>query len=379
MEKELYQSSKILKIYSLPCVTSVSIPYLNLFYGAIAEYGIYNVGEFQPTIRWIKTNQKKIEAIHIHWPEKIWRMEYTPMHNAFKGVKGYYAFRRMSLRIWGILGLFMFVRVLRLLKKNNFKIIWTAHELEPHSSLGRIDHIGYQKLAACSDLVIVHSQASKQLFFSQYGVFQKIIVMRHGNFKDAYPKPRPKEVVLTELGLDKTLPIVCLLGALRSYKGIDLALQVAAKFVNKVNFLIGGPPLDHFIVDAMMGQVKQMNNVLMIPRALTKQEFADLAGASEAFLLPYTNITTSGVMHAAFTFGSGIVATSLPYFQEALQEHPECGRLAQNYNADSFVEAINSYLEIPEMRRIAAARKFTDETNWAKVIKPVVAFIKDWK
>lgn len=355
------------------------VPYLNLFYDALASHDILNVCEFQPSVGWLKKNQSKIDAIHIHWPEKIWKNETGFFYRIFSAFRGYYTIRRITRRHRAYLGLWVLDNILRFAKSHKIKVIWTIHELEPHTSSGRADRLVYKRLSKSSDLIIVHSHDAEKSFISTYGPNEKIVLMRHGNFTDAYPASREKHIVLEGLNFNKNLPVIGLLGALRKYKGIDLALEMAGFLEQEVNFLIAGEPLNDFPLTETVRKVDKLNNVKLVPRSLTPQEFADYSGACNAFLLPYRNITTSGIMHAAFTFNSGIITSKLPYFEEVLQEHPDCGKIAANYTSEDFVQAIKSYLKIPIERRTCAAQIFTEQTQWKDVVIPVIEKIRSWQ
>lgn len=374
----LKQTLKIASLPALPPEPS-PLPYLNLFYNALASHGILNVCEFHPSVSWLKKNQRKIDAIHIHWPEKIWMNENGSFQQIFNNFRGYYAIRRITRRYRAYLGLLVLNNILRFAKPRKIKVVWTIHELAPHTSSGRVDRLVYKRLSKGSDLIIVHSRDAEKSFISTYGPNEKIVLMRHGNFKDAYPPPRAKHIVMEELNFNKKLPVIALLGALRKYKGIDLALEVVGFLEQEVNFLIAGEPLNDFPLTETIRKVEKLNNVKLVPKSLTTQEFADYSGVCDAFLLPYKNITTSGIMHAAFTFNSGIIASKLPYFEEVLREHPGCGKIAENYTSEDFVQAIKSYLEIPIEKRTCAAQIFTEQTQWQDVVIPVIEKIRSWQ
>jgi len=233
-------------------------------------------------------------------------------------------------------------------------------------------------LAGECDTIICHSETARDTFTQKYGLTNKTLVMRHGNWSNAYPPPRPRDIVLRDLGLKEDLPLICFLGALRSYKGADLCLDAVAKLDGRVQLVIAGSPHAGFRVRAFARRVACMENTVFIPRFLSPQEFANLASASEAFLLPYRRMTTSGVLHVAFTFHRGVVASDLPYFRESLRYNLNCGRLFRSGDATALAEAIEDYLRIPKKSRSEAAREFAERHRWDKVVLPVVERIEKW-
>ncbi len=355
------------------------LPYLSLFYDALKPHGVTLVSELVPTAGWLKRHAQEIDAIHIHWPEMIWRNENRPFFNSLRTLRGYYFFRKVTQGPRSLLGLLRLRALLRCVRLNKLRVLWTVHELEPHSGFSRVDRIGCAILARHSDLIICHSETTRNAFISMYGCAGQTLVMNHGNFQEAYPAPRPRTVVLNELGLDVNLPVVCILGTLRKYKGIDLAMDAVAELKGKVQLIIAGEPHAEFPAAAVSQRLSMLANAILIPRHLLPQEFSDLASCSEAFLLPYRKITTSGVMQAAFTFHCGIVATNLPYFQETLRGDPDCGRLSESDDPVAFAAAISEYLQIPKEVRTRAARNFSERYRWERVILPVVAAIRNFR
>ena len=373
------QSNK-LRIASLPGrpLGFDGIPYINLFYDALLPHGIEQTMELLPTAAWLRQHHAEIDIVHLHWPEKIWRGEYTFLHRRAQALRGYYYFRKWLKPVLFPLGMRDLRNFLKACKVYDIKVVWTLHELTPHSSAGKIDKDGYALLANSSDMIISHSDCASQQFISLYGNADKLVLMKHGNFRTAYPAPRPRQQVLSELGLDPQFPTVCLLGALRKYKGIELALEAVMQISEHVQLIIGGVPLGDFPLEKTIDQVKQLPKARIIPRPLSPQEFADLAAASDAFLLPYQQITTSGVMHAAFTFGCGIVATKLPYFEETMAVYPSCGCLAKSNSAEDFAQAILDFFQIPKSQRSKEIENINQQSEWKIVIQPVAEKFRQW-
>ncbi|MFZ5994961.1 MAG: glycosyltransferase [Thermodesulfobacteriota bacterium] len=369
------------RVASLPGTISVCEEgslYATIFYDSLKPHGIDCVAELVPDEAWLKQHARSFDAIHIHWPEHIWRSRHLKWAHPLRDLRGYYWFRRATHWPRSFLGLRHLRPLLNCAKNYGLRIIWTIHDLTPHEKAGWIDHVGYRILARQSDVIICHSETARNTFISTYGFADKTLVMRHGNFATAYPAPRPREFVLQDLGLKQELPLVCFLGLLRGYKGVDLCLDAIAKLGGRVQLVIAGAPHADFHVRAFSRRVSQMKNTVFIPKFLSAQEFADFASASEAFLLPYHRITTSGVLHAAFTFHRGVIASDIPFFRECLSDNDNYGRLFRTGDAAAFANAIEDYLRIPNKVRAEAAMEFAERHRWDKVVLPVVEAIKKW-
>ena len=369
------------RVASLPGPASVSadaLPYVTLFYEALRPHGIECVAELVPNAAWLERHAQELDAIHIHWPENIWRTSHWGWVRRLCGLRGVHRLRQITRLPRSLLGLHYLRQLLDCAKGHGLRIIWTFHDAQPHGRPGRLDRVGYRVVAQLCDAVICHSEASRDAFVRAYGFPSKTLIMRHGNFSSSYPPARPRNAVLHDLGLREDLPMVCSLGALRSYKGVDLCLDAAALLHGEVQLVVGGAPHSDFGMRAFSRRISRIPNAVSIPRELSPQEFSDIAGASEAFLLPYRRITTSGVLLAAFTFHRGVIASDLPYFREYLQDNADCGRLFSPNDGAALAPAISDYLTVPMAVRTAASQRMAELHSWDKVIVPVVEMIVKW-
>lgn len=352
------------------------IPYLSLFYGALEEYGVYADPDSESDIPWIKKQGSRYDGWHVHWPEQIWRGDYSGITRILQNVKGYYLFRRLTFKPRAILGIGALKRFLACARNNHIIIIWTVHDLVPHSKTNPIDRLGFRIMASQSDLIICHSQSCKSAFAGEYGHENKIMIMHHGNFQGAYPTPRPPQETIRELGLNPEKPLVCMLGGLRKYKGVSIAVDAIKRLSGSVQLILAGQPFADFPLEHYQEMLGALPYVRFFPRSLTPQEFSDFGGASEAFLLPYRKTTTSGVMMAAITFNRGFVASNLPYFEEFVGYYPNAGRLAQRRDGAAFAQSIQDYLAVPKELRLREAKRFNADHAWSDLARPVAEKIK---
>ena len=161
-------------------------PYLRLFYQALEPVGVTVAEPLKVNDDWLRGHAATVDAIHIHWPETIWRP--TP------GARG---------TLKRIVGLLSF---LRLAGRLGIKRVWTVHNIVPHEPRAGVDFLGTLALARSADLLICHSEESADAVRRRYRPRGTLVVMQHGNFAGVYPPPRPREVVLRELGLDPNRP-----------------------------------------------------------------------------------------------------------------------------------------------------------------------------
>lgn len=352
-------------------------PYIDLFYEALAPYSIELVGQLEFDRVWLSENINRFDAIHLHWPEHIWRGHTSPTLKKFSesNIRG-------AWRISGFIkkffseqlerqSLLWFEDNLKFLKCNNKKILWTWHNVEPHENLTEIDRLGLQILAEQADIIIFHSESAKAQCFEKYKINCETVIMHHGNYNGIYPEPRERQLVISELGLDPDIPIVGCIGQIRDYKGLDVAIEACALLSGRVQLLCAGKPHYQFDVKNLEKLLAKLDHYCFVPDFISDQLFSDYINACDLILLPYRKITGSGALLAALTLGKGVVASDLEYFNDLLQQVPDSGVLFPPEDCLALSRAISSYLEVDDSKRFAAAKSLADKYSWDKVVVPV--------
>lgn len=371
-------------------------PYLDLFYKALASNGIDHGGEFSLVGHWLAAeNGAGLQAVHLNWPEVLWREYRLRFPQRLRSWV-----RRRVPGAWRLLdwpnrseerdshgvglvnslaGVLYLNYLLARLRGRGVRVVWTLHNLEPHEKAGWLDRLGYRQLAQRSDLVIVHDRRTRDAFLRRFHVDTEVVVMPHGNYDGAYPRPRDRGLVLRELGLSSERPVVACLGALRNYKGLDVACEAVASLNGEVQFLCAGSPHASFDVAALEKRMQVIPNSVLAAKRLSSQEFADYAGASDLILLPYSKVTGSGALLAALTFSRPVVATDLPYFRDILEGEEEAGILVKKGDVAALAKAVRRMLAVKREAREAAARRLADRFDWRRTVQPVVQVIRGWE
>jgi glycosyltransferase involved in cell wall biosynthesis len=269
--------------------------------------------------------------------------------------------------------LLRFARFLHEARRLGVTRVWTIHNLEPHEGTSLWDRIGYRLIGRRADIVVHHSAWSMDEATRGYGVDgRRSIVMPMGTMHEAYPPPRPRDIVLAELGLDPAAPMVSCLGRMREYKGLDVAVAAVERLGGRVQLVVGGPPHAGFDVAGLRHALGRVPAAVFLPRKLSDQEFADLMAASDAALLPYRKITGSAVLLTAIGFGRAVIAADLPYFREVLATEPDAAALVAGSDPAAWAEAIDAVCSRPLDRRHNAARRLAERCSWDNAVFPLV-------
>lgn len=352
-------------------------PYTRLFYEALAPWGVRATGPFEATRAWLERHGDEFEALHFHWPEAVVRRD-TPGARRVYTARGGWRLRGPARWVSRFLNLQELRRFLRESRSRGKHVIWTCHNLTPHEAGGWAVEQGMRAVARAADLIIAHDPATLADCRRLYRPAGRLVTMSHGNYDGVYPPPRPAADVRAAIGLPLGTRLVSCVGEIRPYKGIEQACRAVARLGGAVSLLIAGYSPSPTYLREIRGEVEGRSGAVLVDRALSEQEFADVVGASDAILLPYRAITGSGAVLAAFSLGCGVVASDLPFFESLLAGHPLAGRTFRNGDVRDFAEAITAYLAVPEESRRAAARSLAAEFAWPRVIRPVADVIDEW-
>lgn len=197
------------------------------------------------------------------------------------------------LRIW-ILD-WWFIRFFKCILKTKF--IFTVHNILPRKR-NKNTFKRFHKLYEFADILIVHTQTSKNKLEKKFQIIpEKIIVMPHGilEMKVSIEKLKEAEERLNANHIFDNKIIFGALGVQNPYKGTDLLIKawressVLSTAQNAI-LLIAGKP------SGMDIPTDLPDNLLVIPRLLSNEEFKYLIDRVDVMVLPYREIEQSGVL-----------------------------------------------------------------------------------
>lgn len=329
-------------------------PYFRLMYGALDRVGIRHAGAFCVDDAWLLAHARDLDALHLHWPEWLWRPN-----------------GRSSVRV--IVGL---ARYLALARRLGLLRIWTVHNLVPHEPQWP-DRAGLWLIARQIDLFVCHSARTEQLVRRRLRPRSsaRTIVMPLGNYDGAIADPDDVGV-RSAFGLPTDRPLIGLVGQLRRYKGIETALEAMAHVGRRPHLIIAGRPVGD--VASLLERARAMgSSVTVIDRTLSEQELANLFSILDVAWLPYTRITGSAALLFALTAGVPAVASDLEFFREVLSGTPSAGRLTPAGDGAALAQATTELLAIPRDERRKAARSVAERYPWSSCVRPLAEAIRD--
>jgi glycosyltransferase involved in cell wall biosynthesis len=181
--------------------------------------------------------------------------------------------------------------ILKMLCKKS-KLLFTAHDLLPHDT-GRRFYFRYNILYHLFDGIIVHEKKTKDDITKLFNIFaKKICVIPHGmlefNVVPVSTKVHSKKFVFS------------IAGSIHYYKGIDILID--AWLLN--NELINNDSI--LLIIAGSGKlpkrsIPEKSNIKIINKLLTDEEYQSIINNTDIGILPYRQISQSGVLLSLLT------------------------------------------------------------------------------
>jgi len=288
---------------------------------------------------------RQVDQFHMHWPE--WHI-----------VPGIDAHR------WFIDGL----------RDAGVRIVWTQHNLVPHSKDPTMLPI-YALWAQAADLVIHHSRwgRDKAQGTYDYGEHTRHVVIPHGNFGPANGVTQDDTVraeVENELGLRPGAMRLAVFGAPRVEKDVELVMRAMARSSrDDIELLVLSLGDDDVVPDDPRIKAWPYE---MVARDVYDRRLL----AVDALVMPFDpagEMLTTGTIGDALGFGLATIASSWSFLSEALGD----AVITYGHSEDDLVACLEG-LDARTLEATAdAARRLAPEREWAPIAERTYAAIDE--
>ena len=209
----------------------------------------------------------------------------------------------------------LFIIQLSIIKIFGIKLIWTVHNLKNHENTHEGLEIFFSRIIArYADAIIAHGEAAKLDIQRVFKVkkIDKIVVIQHGNYLNAYKNTVYREEARHRLNLSSTdLTFLCL-GRVRPYKGVLELIESFQKLDSSLSrLIIAGTPQDKQLVNLIEKKAGGNSSIRLILRFIPDDEIQIFMNAADIVILPYRDILVSGAAILGMSFGKAIIAPRL--------------------------------------------------------------------
>ncbi len=208
----------------------------------------------------------------------------------------------------------IFVAELLILKTLGVRIVWTIHDtLNVDEQFSDLDIKLRRLTAKLANAVIVHTELAREEVTLVYQLSErdqeKIRVIPHGHYIEAYPNSMSRRDARESLGLDGDLFVFGLVGYLRPYKGVLDLIQAFRRLGGEnIRLVIAGMPFDvsfaHDIQEATRGD----DRIRLYLQFIEDEKLQVFLNAMDVLVFPYSRSLTSGSLILAMSFGKAVVA-----------------------------------------------------------------------
>ena len=197
------------------------------------------------------------------------------------------------------------------------KIVLTVHNLYPHNFNDKQKVLYRKRFNEVKNLIdtfIVHLECSKVEFCKQFGVSpEKVRIVHHGIFT-------PKNVEIVPHTCRDKINLI-MYGMQSYYKGTDIFVSalnlLPEKAKRKIHVTIVGK-IDKAYYQNLKQQTENLN-VEWIPHFVPDEVLNKKISESDLIILPYREISQSGVLLLALFFEKMLIVSDLPSFKETLE------------------------------------------------------------
>lgn len=249
---------------------------------------------------------------------------------------------------------------------NQFPIITTIHDVNPHTGSRQFDQvIARRQFFRYSDALIVHGEWAKK----QLSLPIPIFVIPHGDY--SFFTAQGPEGVLEEDGT------ILFFGRIEDYKGLQYLLMAMPD-------VIDGYPGARLVIagNGDMGRYMLLlpdeAHCTLINRFIEDGEIPTLFMKASVVVLPYIEGTQTGVVPIAYAFHRPVIVTDVGCIPEVV-EQGKTGLIVPPHDSAALAEGILMLLRNEPMRREmgeAAYRKMKRDLSWESVRGKTIAAYK---
>jgi glycosyltransferase involved in cell wall biosynthesis len=261
------------------------------------------------------------------------------------------------------------------------KVIWEVHNIIPHNA-SESDKKNSRWFYEKCDALIFHSERdlcrSREMLKTDASKIN--IVIPHGNFNGSYENRISKKEARKILSIPDEKRVILCFGFIRRNRGYEYLMEATEKMEN-IEVVIAGKTLEKNVYEELLACVKTRKDVKIYGGFIPDNEVQVYFNACDFVVLPYTEITTSGVIPLAYAFSRPVITTDIGGLRDVVNK--ETGILVPVADAHALRGAMERLFvaDLEKMGRDAhdfAEKEFSWESN-AQKIKRLYELVTDSK
>lgn len=141
---------------------------------------------------------------------------------------------------------------------------------------------------------------------------------------------------------------VLFFGFIRSSKGVDIIARLAETELNseanpKLNFIIAGNDPNNLVRHLRKSHMNNSKALSLLLRYINDDELKYLFTLSDCVILPYKQISQSGVLEMAVRFRKPVITSSLDYFRDFFSRFPSFGIYCKSNSVEEYLDILTDF------------------------------------
>jgi len=252
------------------------------------------------------------------------------------------------------------------------KVIWEMHNILPHG-YAESDKKNCQWFYEKADAIIFHSgrdiQRAKDLFNTNTDKIHTIVP--HGNFNGSYENTISKKEARRHLNIPENDRALLCFGFIRKNRGYEYLIDAAKDMKNTI-IVIAGKLEDRDIYRSLLAYEKRLPQLRVFVKWIPDEEIQYYFNACDIVVLPYTDITTSGVIPLAYAFSRPVITTDIGGLRDIVND--DTGMIVPARDVEALRNAIENIFsrDLLAMGKCAyeySRKEFSWESNSQKIME----------
>ncbi|MFD2191866.1 glycosyltransferase [Pistricoccus aurantiacus] len=230
-------------------------------------------------------------------------------------------------------------KLLRRIKENGHKIVWTVHNVLPHETIWiEQDKKIHQMMADAADALHVMASDSAALTAPYYTLDErKMFVVPHPTYEGAQPDEITRAEARTQLQIGKEEFVFLSFGAIMEYKGYDRLMaaydRLRGKTAKKTRLIVAGLPSDKALVEQIAAWGADKPDVILDMTPVPHDKLQVYFRSADMAVCPYRRTMNSGAAMMAVTFDLPVIGPKAGGFADLYKQGCALGYDINNMQA----------------------------------------------
>ncbi len=244
------------------------------------------------------------------------------------------------------------------------RVIWEMHNIVPHN-FNSNDAKNSKWFYEHANGIIFHSandiSRSKEMLGTDKD--KKHIIIPHGNFNQSYENKISQKEARKTLQIQDDKKVILCFGFIRENRGYEYLIEATDNLLDTV-VLIAGKVFEKKIYQKLLDVSRRRENVKVFGKWIPEDEVQIYFNACDIVVLPYSHITTSGVVPLAYSFSRPVITTDIGGMKDIVNE--KTGILIPAKDAGALRKAIEELFSLDFKEMGKHSYEFAEkELNWA--------------